>query len=155
MRLNARMRRLIPEAWPRTWNLQPELEKIASRGFAREEDCVVFSGQHGNRSNFPDSTGYECFANHIHIDDLVSESSAEHLVEQALALAAFLNEALCKFSPDATFRFIIGANDDGCTLHFHAIRAREHWETEDLELYLEDAMAVIESDELLAASAPQ
>lgn len=145
------MRQLIPEPRPRTWVLQAELAAVAELGFTRREDCIIFSGQHGSQSNFPDSTGYECFANHIHIDDFVSESSSGHLVEQALALAVSLNERLCKFSPNTAFRFIIAANQDGCTLRFHVIRAGEQWETEDLALYSEEAVAVVDSDELLPA----
>jgi len=61
------------------------------------------------------------------------ERSPEYLVQQALMLAASLNERLCTVAPDSAFRFIIAANEDGCTLRFHFIRADEQWETQDLE----------------------
>ena len=148
MRLNARMRHLIPEARSNTRELQPTLAGVADREITCTEDGIVFSGQHGSRHDFPDTTGYECFANHIHIDDYVLERSPEYLVEQALALAASLNERLCSVAPDSAFRFIIAANEDGCTLRFHSVRADEQWETQDLEEYTQEAIAVIESNEL-------
>jgi hypothetical protein len=150
MRLNARMRRLIPEAGSNARKLQPTLAGVADREITYTEDGIVFSGQHGRRHDFPDTTGYECFANHIHIDDYVLERSPEYLVEQALALATLLNERLCSMAPDSAFRFIIAANEDGCTLRFHSVRADELWETQDLEGYTEEAVAVIESNELHA-----
>ena len=150
MRLNARMKRLIPEAGNHARKLQPTLAEVAGREINCAADGIVFAGQHGSRLDFPDSTGYECFANHVHVDAYVSEHRPEYLVEQALALAASLNRRLRSLLPDSVFRFIIAANENGCTLRFHTIRANEQWETQDLEEYREEAVAVIESNELQA-----
>ena len=143
------MRRLIPVGAPDAWHLQPALAGIAEGGFTHVDDCVVFSGQPDNRSDFPDRTGYECFANHIHVDDLVLECSPETLVEQAIALAEFLNHRLRTVAPNSTFRFIISMHDDGgCTLRFHTVRSGEDWVSDNLEQYTEEAVAVIESTDL-------
>ena len=153
MRLNSRMRRLVPEAPSHVRMVRPELSEVADHEFTRSGDCIVFSGQpHLSRNDFPDRSGYECFANHIHIEDFVSESSPENLVDQSFALATSLNQRLREFAPDASFRFIIAASGGGCTLRFHVVRAGEQWEKEDLESYGEEAIAVIESDELRSAS---
>lgn len=149
MRMNARMRRLVPAGLPNSWQLQPALARIAERGFTRIDDCVVFSGQRDNRSDFPDRTGYECFANHIHVDDLVLECSPETLVEQAVALAASLNHRLRTVAPTSMFRFIISVHDGGgCTLRFHTVRSGEDWVHDNLDQYTEEAVAVIESTDL-------
>src|ERR1700756_4546339 len=139
MRLNARMRRLIPEGGIHGQKLQPTLAGVADREINCTKDGIVFSGQHGSRHDFPDTTGYECFANHIHVGEYVLERSPEYLVEQALALASFLNEQVRSVAPDSAFRFIIAANEGGCTLRFHSVRPDEQWETQDLEEYLEEA----------------
>ena len=107
------MRRLIPEAGTHARKLQSTLAGVADQEINCTKDGIVFSGQHGSRHDFSDTTGYECFANHIHIDDYVLERSPEYLVEQALALAASLNERLRSVAPDSAFRFIIAANEDG------------------------------------------
>ncbi len=148
MRLNARMRRVLPEPRSKTWKIQPAFAGVAERGFSITEDCVVFSEGHVNRTDFPDRTGYECFANQVHLDDFILDGSPEYLVEQALALATRLNERLCGVAPDKSFRFIIALNDAGCTLRFHTVRPDEQWETEDLEKYAEEAVGVIESSDL-------
>jgi hypothetical protein len=142
------MRRLIPESLPQARKIEPGLAGLADREITYAEDGIVFSGQHGSMDDFPDRTGYECFANHIHIDDYVLKHTPQHLVEQALALAASLKARLCTAAPDLFFRFIISANDDGCTLRFHSVRADEQWETQDLEQYKQEAVLVIESNEL-------
>jgi hypothetical protein len=148
------MRCLIPETGIDAGKLQPTLAGVADREINCSNDGIVFSGQHGSRHDFPDTTGYECFANHIHIDDYVLKRSSEYLVEQALALATSLNERLRSLAPDSAFRFIIAANEDGCTLRFHSVRADEQWETQDLEEYREEAVAVIESHELHLVTKP-
>ncbi|MGO9441201.1 MAG: hypothetical protein ACLPXM_11730 [Terriglobales bacterium] len=152
--MNARMRRLVRARLPEVRQLQPALAGIAEGGLTRIDDCIVFSGQRDNRSDFPDRTGYECSANHIHVDDLVLERNPEALVEQAVTLAASLNHQLCTVAPNSAFRFIISVHDDGgCTLRFHTVRAGEEWVAENLEQYAEEAVAVIESADL--KSAPQ
>jgi hypothetical protein len=51
-----------------------------------------------------------------------------------------------------TFRFIVSLhNDGGCTLRFHTVRSGEEWVAANLEQYAEEAVAVIESAELLTA----
>jgi hypothetical protein len=65
------MRRLIPEAEIHARKLQPTLAGVADREINCTKDGTVFSGQHRSRHDFSDTTAYECFANHIHIDDYV------------------------------------------------------------------------------------
>jgi hypothetical protein len=150
MRWNSRMKVLLPGRSHHT--LRPELAPIVHQELIREEDCIVFSGQHGKRSDFPDSTGYECFANHVHIDDFLSQRKPECLVEQAFALASSLSTRLREIAVDFAFRFIVAANSDGCTLRFHTIRPGERWESENLELYANEAVAIIDSNDLLAGA---
>jgi hypothetical protein len=149
MRMNTHMRRLLPVGLTDAFHGQPTLVGIAERKLVRLDDCIIFDGERDNRGDFPDRTGYECFVNHIHIDDLVPKCSPQTLVEQAVVLAASLNHRLRIMAPNTTFRFLISAhNDGGCTLRFHTVRSGEEWVADNLENYAEEAIAVIESDDL-------
>ncbi len=110
--------------------------------------------QGSKRSDFPDRTGYESYVNHLHIDDFVSDRRPDNWIEQGFALAAHLNDRLRDFAPATPFRFIIAANKDGCTLRFHVVREGEQWETQDLESYTEEAVAIIDSEELSSPPKP-
>ena len=53
-----------------------QLRAILSQGFTEQEDCVFLTAMLSgcrtvSQNSFPDKTGYECFVNHIHIEDLV------------------------------------------------------------------------------------
>ncbi len=150
VRMNVRMRCLIGGGEPPASALSPQLARVAGWKFTHIDDCIVFSGQHqtSKRSDFPDRTGYEAYVNHIHIDDFVSERNPNSLIEQAFALASHLNYRLQNYAPATDFRFLIAANDEGCTLRFHVVRDGEQWETQDLELYAEEAVVAIDSGEL-------
>jgi len=120
MRMNAHMKRLLPVGLIAARQLQPTLLEIAERKLTRADGCIVFEGARADGSSFPDKTGYECFANHIHVDDSVPKCSPEIVVEQAVALGASLNARLRTMAPTMTFRFIVSLhNDGGCTLRFH------------------------------------
>ena len=148
MRMNACMRRLISAGLPYAPQLHPSLVKFAERGLVRIGDCIVFRGERDNGSESPDSTGYESSANHIDIDDFVSQRNPSIMFEQAVALAAFLNQQLRAIAPNLAFRYIISLDSDGgCTFRFHTVRGEE-WDTNDLEGYKEEAIAVIESSDL-------
>jgi hypothetical protein len=67
------MRRLIPEAGVHARELPPILAEVARREINWTKDGIVLSRQHGSRRDFSDTTGYECFADRIHIDDYVLE----------------------------------------------------------------------------------
>jgi hypothetical protein len=142
------MRDLISNARPYSEQLHAALEIVSEQEIISTEDGVVFSGRKEYRRDFPDRTGYECFANHIHIKDYIEHESPEYMVGQALALAVHLNERLSAVAPDSAFRFIIAADEAGCTLRFHTARIGEEWVASDLEKYAEEAIAVAESNEL-------
>jgi hypothetical protein len=66
--------------------LTEQLDAIANDGIVVIGECYLLSREANGETNatinnFPDKTGYECFINHIHIDDYVSEDSAVRFSE--------------------------------------------------------------------------
>lgn len=105
------------------------------------EGCVflkaLFEADHSGRQSFPDDTGYECFVNHIHMDDFVDDN----LVSAGIV---FLNEISIRLNrqlPNRQFTGIISADNEGCVVRFHSIRPGEQWVGDDLEAY-EEAVCV-------------
>ncbi len=53
--------------------LPQKLVALLNEGFDEEEQCIFFSRlkkeTQVQRLDFPDCTAYECFVNHIHVED--------------------------------------------------------------------------------------
>ncbi|WP_147439312.1 hypothetical protein [Corallococcus sp. CA049B] len=94
---------------------------------------------------FPDATGYECFANKVHVSDFVGNLDEEPwerrlpLKEQVgygLRLALELQRVL---PAEKLFTTILGCSN-ACTLRFHLTRPGERWLGENLENYPRNAL---------------
>jgi hypothetical protein len=104
-------------------------------------------------SLFPDRTGFECFINHIHIEDYLDSSNSTNLTSDlqltnGFKFATKLKEKLAEYRPEVRFRVIIASDDETCTVRFHKIRNNEHWLSDDLEEYQEEAICVMDTDDL-------
>ncbi|NOK34402.1 hypothetical protein HMI49_14465 [Corallococcus exercitus] len=102
--------------------------------------------------DFQDATGYECFANKIHVADFVGSFEEDpwarrlRLKDQVgygLRLAWELQRVL---PGDRRFVLILGCSN-ACTLRFHLERPGEHWLTADLEGYRRDALLELSNHE--------
>ena len=104
-------------------------------------DYMYESCRHVRPEAFPDEVGFECFVNHVHIDDYVQERQ----IQTARAVAEIVNG---KFDEahivGLTVRHIIARNDTSCTYRFHVVRPGQSWVSQDLEAYASEAVLVLD-----------
>ncbi|MFP2900807.1 hypothetical protein [Corallococcus sp. 4LFB] len=97
------------------------------------------------RPGFQDATGYECFANKLHVSDFVGSLEEDpwarrlRLKDQVGYGLRFAWELQRVLPTNGRFVIILGCSN-ACTLRFHLERPGEHWLTEDLEGYRRDAL---------------
>jgi hypothetical protein len=135
-------------------SLPQKLWAILNAGFAEEEGCVFLAAlKHKKeaasmrRLDFPDRTGYECFVNHLHLDDYLENGSLAPLVMlgRGLAFAQELKERLVGLGGGRHFRVIVASDRESCTVRFHTIRPDEEWSAKDLNGYKDEAVAVLDT----------
>jgi hypothetical protein len=150
MRMNLRMAPIYAEAVARNLDQNPpprRQRKFLESGFTKIGDSIVLTAAlklaHVSMSNFPDSTGYEAFVNHWHIDPEGRQSSPAATVGVALSFARALATKLSQapFS-DRVFRIVLSLDDGSSepvssTVRFYTVREGEEWLTNDLEIYPE------------------
>jgi hypothetical protein len=133
-------------------NLSIELLGLVEPGFMVVDGIVLLKTQEQiaksvKLDNFPDPTGYECFVNHVHIEDYLSDSELDSnaLLKQGIALANKIVEELSSLFPGKPFKVIVGANESGCSVRFHLVRSGENWLSDDLDKYSQEAILVLET----------
>jgi hypothetical protein len=136
-------------------NLSSELLRLVEPGFTVIEGAVLLTAQEklamGTKPiDFPDLTGYECFVNHVHIEDYLSdgERGSNALLKQGVALANKIVEELSSSFPGKPFKAIVAANESGCSVRFHSIRIGENWLSDDLDKYGQEAILVLETSQV-------
>jgi len=84
--------------------------------------------------DFPDRTKYECFVNHIHIEDYLQNGGLPPLemLGRGMALGRELKAQLLAHEGNKHFRIIIAYQGASCTVRFHTIRPDEEWSTNTL-----------------------
>jgi hypothetical protein len=127
--------------------LDKRLRLLLSAGLSNVGDFVLLSSQkslaHVKPEDFTDETGYECFVNHIHLTDHITESIEPlALLEQGLAFVKALAAELRGNSETEHFNIILTMEEGECTVRFHKIRASQNWLSCDLDKY-EEAIAVL------------
>jgi hypothetical protein len=156
IKMNSVMKSLYTEVEPGritdTANLSSELLAIVEPGFIVVDGAVLLKTQEKfvnniKPDNFPDLTGYECFVNHMHIEDYLGDAELDSnaLLKQGIALANKIVEALSSLFPDKLFKAIVAANESGCSVRFHLIRSGENWLSDDLDKYGQEAILVLET----------
>jgi hypothetical protein len=147
--------------------LVPPLKRIADAGIVAIDGCFLLREFATNvirdRKVFSDDIEYECFVNHVHLDNYVSD----HVVDQSLGYASTVlshwNE--CKF--DGELIAIIALTDskmeiDDCTemdnfavteidesaVRFHLRRGTESWLSADLDGYKYEGVLELSSADL-------
>lgn len=156
IKMNSVMKTLYTEVGPDritdAANLSSGLLGVVEPGFIVADDTVLLKTQEKRAKsikpdNFPDLTGYECFVNHVHIEDYHgdAELGSNALLKQGIALANKIVEELSSVFPDKLFKVIVAANESGCSVRFHLIRCGENWLSDDLDKYSQEAILVLET----------
>ena len=157
MRANSRMRQFIKQLPPGKDEsyraaFTQELFELLNSKLERAGDALLMSSlarRSGNSkiSDFPDATGYECYVNHVRLDDhLLKPLSGDDLFAAALGVTKELRSKLRDVGDGKTFRLILSCNEDGAGLRFHALRPKENWLTADLESYGERLLVTDSTD---------
>lgn len=136
--------------------LPQRLLALLNEGFTDEEDCVFFARlkreSQVQKLDFPDRTAYECFVNHVHVEDYLENGGLPplELLGRGLAFASELADRLHRLHGAKHFRIIV-ASDGGasCTVRFHTLRHEEEWVGKNLNGFKEEAIAILETQELL------
>jgi hypothetical protein len=86
------MREMMDSCGIKPDHLAHELRTILDGGLVRRDGCLLLKSQLAltqpyNVERFHDETGYECFANHVHLEDFLPSAGACQLLAQALAFA--------------------------------------------------------------------
>ncbi len=134
--------------------LPQKLVALLNEGFDEEEQCIFFSRlkkeSQVQRLDFPDCTAYECFVNHIHVEDYLENGGLPplELLGRGMAFAAQLAARLKSVHGFKHFRIIV-ASDGGpsCTVRFHTVRREEEWVGKASNGYREEAIAIMETQE--------
>lgn len=143
MKLNDNMREMLANEYVES-HLDESLDVIARSGFVAVEDCYILNftiGKIGNfsRNDFPDATGFECFVNSIHVEDLVSNSPLAQAVE-------FVRTIFNSWRESGVLTAIISADDLSVVTKIHLKRQGQSWLSDDVDDYM-DAILSVDSTE--------
>ena len=133
--------------------LPQKLLTLLSAGFVEEEQCVFLSFKKKSvpvrRVDFRDRTDYECYVNHIHIEDYLENGGLPPLemLGRGMAFARELKDRLAQLHGTKHFRIIVAFSGFSCTVRFHSVRPDEEWLDKDANAK-EKAVAVFETQEL-------
>jgi hypothetical protein len=135
--------------------LPQRLLALLNGGFAEEEQCIFLSllkkTAPVSRKDFPDRTAYECFVNHIHIEDYLENGGLPPLkmLGRGIGLARELKARLSQLHAGKHFRIIVAFHPPVCTVRFHTIRPDEQWVDKDAGGFGEvEPVAILETQEL-------
>ncbi len=100
--------------------------------------------------DFPNRTSYECFVNHIHIEDYLENGGLPPLemLGRGIALARELKARLSQQSGGKHFRIIVAFHGPTCTVRFHTIRPDEAWMDKDAVGLGAEPVAILETQEV-------
>jgi hypothetical protein len=129
-------------------SLEATLSKIVDGGIISVHDNYLLKELANVETNvttesFQDKTGYECFMNHLHIE----EYAGEQPMTQAVLFAAGVLTKWVNQKFDGKLVAIIGSDQESVTDRFHYERLNEFWLARDLEGF-EQAILEISSADL-------
>ena len=156
MRMNERMKSSLGQEDPADFakgeKLKEELSHLLAQGFTDLDGTIIFTAMRNiaetvKPESFSDKTAFECFVNHIHVEDQIDEPKFDRrgLLKQSIAFALTTERELRSIFSARTFKVIIAANADGCGVRFHVARPGEEWLARDLDGYGEEAVLVLET----------
>jgi hypothetical protein len=134
--------------------LPQKLLALLNGGFAEEDQCIFLSllkkEAPVKRLDFPDRTAYECFVNHIHVEDYLENGGLPPLemVGRGIALARELKVRLARLHGGKHFRIIVASDGLTCTVRFHTVRPDEEWIDKNANGHRGEAIAVLDTREM-------
>src|SRR5688500_8045888 len=144
--------RTSPNDFSEGVTLSKGLSRLVRQGFTELDGAIVFtamldSAERIKPDNFPDLTGYECFINHIHVEDQVENSLLVRsiLLKQGVTFALAIRSQLRSAFPGKPFNVIVAFNEPSCGVRFHSVRLGEEWLAKNLDGYAEEAILVLET----------
>lgn len=135
--------------------LPQKLNQLLEEGFTEQDDCVFLARLRKDvpveRLDFPDRTAYECFVNHVHLENYLENGGLPplELLGRGIAFARELLQRLSQLHGTKEFRVIIASDGHTSTVRFHTIRPDEQWVSKGLDGFREEALAIPETKELL------
>lgn len=155
MRMNDKAQRLLRSHTMKTFTIDAQLNtpllKIIQEGFIEINQAVIYkiftnTARSIPLASLPDLTGYECFVNHVHIEDFLGDGrfTQKELLQKGILFALATRKALRTLKKSREFCLIIALNKSGCSFRFHTVRENESWLANDLNSYSQEAILVIE-----------
>lgn len=143
--------------------LAPGLRALAEGGIEVRGEVVVWPGG-GTWADAPpgrygDLTGWECAVNAFHLEDEVpvtvevsaggepsiARDAQVVLLRQGLALGMALCRSAARLEPSVALRCLVAVGGTNATFRFHRVRVGEDWVAADLDGYVSEMVAVVES----------
>ena len=160
MKTNPKMEALLVEVRDDKFDdpkaLPQKLIALLNEGFSEEGDCVFLTRlkkqAQVQRLDFPDRTAYECFVNHVHVEDYLENGGLPvlELLGRGIALAREISARLSHLHGTKCFRIIITTDGSlSCTVRFHLVRPDEDWARKSSNGFKEEAVAIMETQELM------
>jgi hypothetical protein len=138
-----------------------------TNGFKEVDGCVVpssfeseqiWSDRRPRKDNHDDETGFECLLSKVYLEDFLStDVPLSELCRVGLAYGFYLRTAISESQVFGQFRFIVDAQLPGadgspatnaCSVRFHRLRPNQNWLCDDLESYKENALLVMDWENL-------
>jgi hypothetical protein len=142
------MKEVLQRCKPGLSSLTAQLATIINEGLIYSEGCVLLKSQAKltqpyDRQRFQDETGYECFVNHVHLDDILPFTDICDLLGQALVFADELATLKLTTGISEKLQYIVAGDQDEMNVRFHVIRPGQSWLVDDLETYTEAVATIL------------
>jgi hypothetical protein len=136
MQMNTAMRSEYENAHKIHCTLPRELLNNVKEGFLKINNCIFLKHQydlckHVTQDDFPDEVGYECFVNHIHIDNYVNNN----LLTVGILLLQELGNSWLSQDIEGVLRLILSIDETSCVVRCHLLRSDQLWLADDLESF--------------------
>jgi hypothetical protein len=132
--------------------LSQKLQGLLESPFLEEDGCL-FVAQLRARvptvklPDFQNRTAFECYVNHIHVEDYSENGGFLPLpmLGYGMAVAQALRDRLAQERAEQHFHVIVNFDGDHCDVRFHTVRPDEEFIGPDLEEYPQEALAVLDT----------
>ncbi len=142
--------------------ITPALQSMIANGIELRGEVVVWTDgaqwAQPPPGNFPDMTGWECFVNSFHLEDLVpvdvvvsddgqpwiSDSDQLVLLRHGVAFALEVCRLVAALDQPIAVRCVVATNRTNGTFRFHRTRAGQGWVLPDLNSYQLEKVVVVD-----------
>ena len=132
--------------------LSQKLQAVLEAPLVEEEGCLFLAPLRARvptvkLADFQNRTAFECYVNHIHVEDYSENGGFLPLpmLGHGMAVAQELRDRLAREKPGKHFHVIVNFDGEHCDVRFHTVRPDEEWIGPDLEEYPHEALAVLDT----------